>query len=64
MPNSNRPSVSTERLWPSHAAARGRRSGLASTNVATRSVDVALAATASDENGESSCRPSGMSSVE
>jgi hypothetical protein len=37
--------------------------GLASTNVPTRSVVVAQAATASDGNGESSCRPSGISRV-
>ena len=37
MPMSKRPWVSTERLCASHAAAAGWRSGLASTNVPTRS---------------------------
>ena len=57
------PLVSTERLCASHAACRGVRSGLASTNVPTRS-GATVAATASEENGESNCTPSGMSTVE
>ena len=63
MPMSKRPWVSTERLCASHAACRGVRSGLASTNVPTRT-GATVAATASEENGESNCTPSGMSTVE
>ena len=44
-------------------ACRGVRSGLASTNVPTRT-GATVAATASEENGESNCTPSGMSTVE
>ena len=64
MPSSNRSSVSTARLCASHAAVRGGRTVLASTNVPTRSVEVTAAATATAGSGASSCSPSGISNVE
>ena len=63
MPNSNRPSVSTVSVCASQAAARGVRSGAAATKVPTR-MSASAAAIARDGNGDGSCSPSGISTVE
>lgn len=64
MPNSNRPPDSTDSVCASHAASRGGRSGLASTNAPTCSAVVAPAAIASAGSEDSNWVPSGISSVE
>ena len=65
MPSSKRPPVSADSVCASQAASLGARSVLASTNVPTRSDEVAPAASASAGSGDHGrCRPSAVSSVE